>query len=237
MRIKHGFIGLAAAVLVCIPALADDDEGGFSGNVTIASDYSFRGISQTNLLPAIQGGFDYELDNGFSFGTWASNVNYHDGSGGAEDGGTSQELDFYVGYSQSLNDTTSMSFSLIQLEYPGDGESADYQEYAAGLDISSISLGFVYSPSYVGVDDWQFTYFSVGYGTTLGENVDFSASLGINSADDIGGEGEDTYMDYAVGVSVPLKGIDIGLQVVGTNIEDGGEATEGRLVFSLSKSL
>lgn len=229
MRIKHGFVGLAVAVLLCTPALADEDEGGFSGNVTIASDYSFRGVSQTNLLPAVQGGFDYELDNGFSFGTWASNVNYGDG-------GTSQELDLYVGFSQSLNDTTSLSFSLVQLEYPGDGENLDYQELGASLDIGSVSLGFVYSPSYVGVNDWQFTYLSAGYGTTLGENVDFSASIGLNSADDIGGDGEDTYIDYAVGFSVPIKGIDLGLQVVGTNIEDN-ELGEGRLVFSLGKSL
>ena len=229
MRIKHGFIGLAVAVLLCTPALADEDEGGFSGNITIASDYSFRGVSQTNLLPAVQGGFDYELENGFSFGTWASNVNYGDG-------GTSQELDLYVGFTQSLNDTTSLSFSLIQLEYPGDGENLDYQEIAASLDISSVSLGFVYSPSYAGVNDWQFTYLSAGYGTTLGENVDFSASIGLNSADDIGGDGEDTYIDYAVGISVPIKGIDLGFQVVGTNIEDS-ELGEGRLVFSLGKSL
>lgn len=229
MRIKYGFIGLAIAVLLSTPALADDDEGGFSGNVTIVSDYSFRGVSQTNLLPAVQGGFDYELDNGFSFGTWASNVNYGDG-------GTSQELDLYVGFTQSLNDTTSLSFSLIQLEYPGDGENLDYQELAAGLDIGSISLGFVYSPSYTGVNDWQFNYVSAGYGTTLGDNVDFSASIGLNSADDIGGDGEDSYIDYAVGVSVPIKGLDLGFQVVGTNIEDS-EIGEGRLVLSLGKSL
>ena len=229
MRIKHVFISCFAAVLTCIPALADDEDGGFSGNVTIASDYSFRGVSQTNLLPAIQGGFDYELDNGFSFGTWASNVNYGDG-------GTSQELDLYVGFTQALNDTTSLSFSLVQLEYPGDGENLDYQEVGASLDIGSISLGFVYSPSYVGVNDWQFNYLSVGYGTTLGENVDFSASVGLNSADDIGGDGEDSYIDYSIGVSVPISGIDLGLNVVGTNIDDN-ELGEGRLVFSLSKSL
>lgn len=229
MRIKHVFIGCFAAVLTCIPAFADEDDGGFSGNVTIASDYSFRGVSQTNLLPAIQGGFDYELDNGFSFGTWASNVNYGDG-------GTSQELDLYVGFTQSLNDTTSVSFSLVQLEYPGDGENLDYQEIGASLDMGSISLGFVYSPSYVGVNDWQFNYLSIGYGTTLGENVDFSASVGLNSADDIAGDGEDSYIDYSVGVSVPISGIDLGLSVVGTNIEDN-ELGEGRLVLSLSKSL
>ncbi|MCY4094376.1 MAG: TorF family putative porin [Gammaproteobacteria bacterium] len=229
MRIKHVFIGCVAAVLTCTPAFADEEDGGFSGNVTIASDYSFRGVSQTNLLPAIQGGFDYELDNGFSFGTWASNVNYGDG-------GTSQELDLYVGFTQSLNDTTSVSFSLVQLEYPGDGENLDYQEIGASLDMGSISLGFVYSPSYVGVNDWQFNYLSVGYGMTLGENVDFSASIGLNSADDIAGEGEDSYIDYSVGVSVPIGGIDLGFNVVGTNIDDN-ELGEGRLVFSLSKSL
>ena len=227
MRIKHVFVGILVAALAATSASADD-EGGFSGNVTIASDYSFRGISQTNLLPAIQGGFDYELESGFSFGTWASNVNYGDN--------TSQELDLYVGFSQALNDSTSLSFTLIQLEYPGEGENADYQELAAGLDIGSISLGFVYSPSYIGVNDWQFTYLSAGYGTTLGENVDFSASIGLNSADDIGGEGEDTYIDYAVGISVPLAGIDLGMQVVGTNI-DGDELAEGRVVFSIGKSL
>lgn len=229
MRIKHVFIGCIAAALACAPAFADEEEGGFSGNVTIASDYSFRGISQTNLLPAIQGGFDYELDNGFSFGTWASNVNYGDG-------GTSQELDLYVGFTQSLNDSTSLSFSLVQLEYPGDGENLDYQEVGASLDIGSISLGFVYSPSYVGVNDWQFNYLSIGYGTTLGESVDFSASIGLNSADDIGGDGEDSYIDYSVGISVPISGIDLGLNVVGTNIDDD-ELSEGRLVLSLSKSL
>ena len=229
MRIKHAIAGFAATVLLCTVGFADDDEGGFSGNVTIASDYSFRGVSQTGLLPAVQGGFDYELDNGFSFGTWASNVHYHDG--------TSQELDLYVGYGMELNDTTSLGFGLLHLEYPGEGENYDYQELSASLDISSISIGFVYSPNYVGVDDVTFTYLSLGYGGTLGENVSFSAAIGFNSAseDNFFGE-DDSYIDYTVGISVPLAGIDLGAAVVGTNIEDNRDA-EGRLVFSLSKSL
>ena len=226
MRIKFLVATVIASLLSSTFAFAEE-EGGFSGNVTIASDYSFRGISQTGLLPAIQGGFDYELDNGYSFGTWASNVNYGDG--------TSQELDLYVGFSTELNDSTSMSFSLIQLEYPGEGNAYDYQELVAGLDISSLSLGFVYSPSYVGVDDWQFTAVTLGYGSTLGENVSFSAGMGINSADNIT-EGEDSYIDYNVGVSFPVNGLDIGVTVVGTNIDDNDDAA-GRLVLSLSKSL
>ena len=228
MRIKFAIAALIASVLFCGIGLADEDEGGFSGNVTIASDYSFRGVSQTNLLPTVQGGFDYELAGGLSFGTWASNVNFGDG--------TSQELDLYVGYGMELNETTSLGFTFIQFEYPGEGEGLDYQEFQASLDISSISIGFVYSPSYVGVDDLQFTYVSAGYSSTFGENVSFSASVGLNTAEDGFFAGEDSYMDYLVGIAVPMSGIDVGLQVVGTDIDDD-ELTEGRLVFSMSKSL
>lgn len=228
MRIKSVIVGIVTTALLCTSAFGQEEEGGFSGNVTIASDYSFRGVSQTSLLPAIQGGLDYDLGNGFSFGTWASNVNYGDG--------TSQELDFYVGYGMDLNDTTSLSFTMIQLEYPGEGESLDYQEYAAGMDISNFSLGFVYSPSYAGTDDWDFTYLSAGYGTTLGEDVAFSASIGISSADEIGNDGDDSYIDYSVGISVPVAGMDLGLNVVGTNLDDIDDAA-GRVVVSIGKAL
>jgi hypothetical protein len=40
----------------------------------LVSDYIFRGISQTQRQPAIQGGFDYSHASGFYVGTWASNV-------------------------------------------------------------------------------------------------------------------------------------------------------------------
>jgi hypothetical protein len=45
-----------------------------SANVTLASDYVFRGVSQTDNQMAIQGGFDWGHDSGFYVGTWASNV-------------------------------------------------------------------------------------------------------------------------------------------------------------------
>ena len=228
MRITTLIAGFVVLALTSNFANAEEEDGGFSGNVTIASDYSFRGVSQTNLLPAVQGGFDYELDNGFSFGTWSSNVNFGDG--------TSQELDLYFGYSMDLNDDASMSFGFYQFEYPGEGESLDYQELSASIDFNSISLGVVFSPNYVGVDDLQFTYLSAGYSSTLGEDVSLSASIGLNTAEDGFFDGEDSYIDYSVGVSVPVSGLDLGLNVVGTTMEDV-EGAEARLIFSLGKSL
>src|SRR5690349_701525 len=46
----------------------------FTGNMTIISDYRFRGISQTFGKPAIQGGIDYSHASGFYLGNWNSNV-------------------------------------------------------------------------------------------------------------------------------------------------------------------
>ncbi len=66
----------------------------FTSNVSLVSDYRFRGISQTMRRPAIQGGFDYSHSSGFYLGTWASNV---DGTTHFYNN-TSMEWDFYGGY-------------------------------------------------------------------------------------------------------------------------------------------
>ncbi len=53
----------------------------FSANVALTTNYMFRGVSQTNNGPAIQGGFDYEYSPyNLYVGVWASNV---DSSSGA----------------------------------------------------------------------------------------------------------------------------------------------------------
>ena len=41
-----------------------------TANVTLASQYRYRGLMQTNNKPAIQGGVDYALPNGFYVGNW-----------------------------------------------------------------------------------------------------------------------------------------------------------------------
>ena len=45
-------------------------------NVGLYSDYIFRGYTQTQNEPAIQGGFDVEHSSGLYAGTWASNVDW-----------------------------------------------------------------------------------------------------------------------------------------------------------------
>ena len=229
MRLKFAIAGFLTLAMVNAPVLAEDEGASISGNVSFVSDYSFRGVSQTGLLPAVQGGFDYESESGFSFGTWASNVNYGDG--------TSQELDLYFGFSTELTEGTSLGVTVIQFEYPGEGENYDYQEIAASLDFSSISLGFVYSPAYLGVDDAHFTYLSAGYSTSLGESASLDLSIGLSDVDqdDFFGS-ENSYIDYSVGVSAPFYGVDVGVAIVGTDLDSGPES-DARLILSIGKSL
>ncbi|MBS0309234.1 MAG: hypothetical protein JSS58_09715, partial [Proteobacteria bacterium] len=72
---------LSAAVLAAFatPAFAQQAAAPasphtFTGNVTVATDYRFRGISQTFKQPTVQGGFDYSHSSGFYLGNWNSNV-------------------------------------------------------------------------------------------------------------------------------------------------------------------
>ena len=45
-----------------------------TANVTVVNDYRYRGISQSNFKPAIQGGFDYAHESGFYIGNWNSSL-------------------------------------------------------------------------------------------------------------------------------------------------------------------
>ena len=71
----------------------------FTGNMTIGSDYRFRGVSQTFNGPTIQGGVDYSHASGFYVGNWNSNV-----SGLTFNNGNNIEMDFYGGWKGSWGD-------------------------------------------------------------------------------------------------------------------------------------
>lgn len=61
-----------------------------SGNVGLASNYMWRGVTQTDDQAAISGGLDLGTDLGIYVGTWMSNVDF-----GGDKG---YELDLYGGY-------------------------------------------------------------------------------------------------------------------------------------------
>ena len=116
---KNPLVRMTAAVAVGLSPLlaaaqAPAPEHTLTGNMTLTSDYRFRGISQSFRLPAIQGGIDYGHASGFYLGNWNSSV-----SGNQYPNGASLEMDFYGGYKWEVSPGIVLDFGTIYYYYPG----------------------------------------------------------------------------------------------------------------------
>jgi uncharacterized protein (TIGR02001 family) len=200
----------------------------FTGNVTLASDYRFRGISQTFGKPAIQGGFDYAHSSGFYVGNWNSNV-----SGIQYPGGASLEMDFYGGYKfEPVKDLTA-DIGVLYYYYPGatigtTGEKFDNTEiYFAGT-----YKWFNAKYSY-GVSD----FFGLNSTTAFAPrgNSKGSGYLDLNANFEVAEKttltlhagrqyvkhyGEFDYTDYKIGIARDFGFATVGLAVIGTNADE-----------------
>lgn len=91
-----------------------------TGNVGFFSQYIFRGLTQTDRDPALQGGLDYShAPTGLYVGTWASNISWLRDFGAYSSGG-SLEWDFYGGIRGTFGKTDfGYDLGLLYYYYPG----------------------------------------------------------------------------------------------------------------------
>ena len=91
-----------------------------TANVTVVNEYRYRGLSQSNFLPAIQGGFDYAHESGFYIGNWNSSISWiSDFNKGVS---APIEMDFYAGFKKELIAPGFASdFGVLQYYYPMKG--------------------------------------------------------------------------------------------------------------------
>lgn len=91
---------------------------GVSYNLGIVSDYRYRGISQTRLRPALQGGADYtDPASGLYAGTWLSSISWAKDAGG----GGNLEMDLYGGKRGDLGGGIGYDVGVLGYVYPGNG--------------------------------------------------------------------------------------------------------------------
>jgi len=90
----------------------DDSTAVVTGNIALTSDYMFRGLTQTWGGPAVQGGGDLTLKNGFAAGFWASSISDKSYPG------ASLELDLYASYGTAINDDWSWRAGIYSYVYP-----------------------------------------------------------------------------------------------------------------------
>jgi uncharacterized protein (TIGR02001 family) len=211
-----------------------------SGNVALATDYRFRGISQTGRNPAIQGGFDYSHESGLYVGTWASNVSF-------TEGGT--EIDVYGGWAKDLSDSVSIDLGVLYYGYPSENKDAGYWEIYGSVGFFGATVGLNYSPEYT-YETGKYFYLYGDYSLPLGDSgVSLDAHIALNQFDsdqDLAnfgiGSGSDNYVDYSIGATAPFVGLDWTLAWVGTDIKEsecfgGSKDCKGNVVLSVSKSL
>lgn len=213
----------------------------FTGNVTVASDYRFRGISQTEEKPAIQGGFDYSHSSGFYVGNWNSNVSgdfIADGS---------IEMDFYAGYKFEPVKDVMADVGILQYYYPGaeidDSTDYDTTEIYVGASWKWLSAKYSYAVSddVFGIADadgsWYLDLngnFEVADKTMLNVHVGRQKFRGPNS------DGT-SYTDWKIGVTRDFGFATLGLAYIDTNADDfytfeGKELGDETLVLSVAKT-
>ncbi len=218
--LKISSVSLLVAAMVAPAAHAE-----ITANVTLTTDYVWRGVSQnTDESPALQGGFDYANESGFYVGAWGSNVNF----GGTE----SLELDIYGGWGTELSNGVGLDFGVIRYSYHGGSDSSDldFTEFYAGA--SYAGFGFTYS-----VGDELGDQYELSYGYDF-ESVSLAVAYGNY---DVSGDSDD-YDYYSAGVSGSFGGkSDIGWDVSywGTSSDAdvlfGNDIADDRIVLSISK--
>lgn len=208
-----------------------------SANVALATEYTFRGISQSDEHAAIQGGFDLSHDSGLYLGAWGSNVDFNDGDQ------ASIELDYYGGYAGSYAGLGT-DLGIIYYSYPGASSRLDYDFWEAYLKASyqlgalSLDGGVDFSPDYV-VASGSAWHYHVEASHSLFGPFALSGSVGYQMIHANARFGTPDYLDWKLAISAAWNAYQVELGYVDTNLArsecfGGTDLCSPRAVLSVS---
>ncbi|RQO57168.1 hypothetical protein DBR47_15095 [Paucibacter sp. KBW04] len=232
---------LSATASAQATAPAPTPEHTLTGNLSLNSDYRFRGISQSWKLPAVQGGFDYAHRSGAYAGVWASNV-----SGNSYNNGAGLETDVYGGFKFSPLSVSGQDLTLdlgaLVYFYPGarlnsaPGVATDkkydnvdlylglsYGAFSAKLSVAatdyfglnSDTAGYAYFSS-LGANGGSkgSAYLDLNYNFDLGQGITLATHIGVLK---VRNYGDLSYTDAKVSIAKEILGLNWTAAVVGSN--------------------
>lgn len=244
-------LGIVALPLLPLPAhaetAADAPQPAWtsSANVGVFSQYVFRGLTQTNEKPALQGGFDLGHESGWYGGVWLSNISWI--SDATPTASASLEADIYTGIKRPFNDLLAWDIGVLHYAYPGSYPNGftnpDTTEIYAGLDGKWITARYSYSlTNTFGSADTR----GSGY---LDITLTHEIAGGVNGVAHIGRQrytgpnaSNLSYTDWKLGLNKDFSGYVLGVYYTGTNASDAAYTVKDknlgrdRIVLSASRS-
>lgn len=195
-----------------------------SGDVTFVSDYAFRGISQTDQAPALQGGLTLSSESGLYVSVWGSSVDFG--------GQGTLELDVLFGWSGDLAEDWSADVGIMRYGYPNtEFEGSNFWELYGSVSYKSLTVGTAYSDDYYG-NTGSYYYLYAGYNIAITDNLALDLHVGKNEYSD---DSAASYIDYGVTFSTEVAGLGLSLAYIDTDVKDC-ELCDKRFVFGVSKS-
>lgn len=201
----------------------------FSGNVSLVSNYVWRGMTQTNNHPAVQGGFDTQY-MGFYAGVWGSSIETARGRNDE----ASTELDLYGGFYHDVTDWLNVDVGFISYQFPG-ASGSHFEEVYGGLNftLDMVEFGATYG---FGLDEGA----DFVNPMSAGDDIDVSASTELFGFGLAAGWGD--YEDFGSrasgSISRSFAGLDWGVDYVSFDgDEDNGRRGQDNWVFSVSRNL
>ncbi|MBC3269916.1 hypothetical protein HU765_08260 [Pseudomonas sp. SWRI81] len=198
-------------------AIALNDDFAVLVDLTLASDYRTRGISQTQNDPAAQAGLTLAHSSGLYLGAWSSNVDF---GGGLK---TRQEVDYYAGWLWQASEDVSLDLGYLKYAYPRESQFNQSEVYAI-FGAYGVSVAAYYSSDAPGIDSQQnslYTY--VSYETPLPFDSALALRYGRMDFKDpylysASGQAQDSYREWEVKVTHNLGGVVLGLSYIDTDL-------------------
>ena len=225
MILKTRTLSLTAVLSLAMASLAAPvhaqsqatPEYSLTANAALTTDYRYRGISQTRLKPALQGGMDYVNNpTGFYLGVWGSTIKWIKDAGGD----TGLELDIYGGKRGEIAPEVSYDVGGLYYLYPSNGLNPSANTFEVYGQLG-------YGPAYVKYSHATTNLFGTGNSKQsgyldVGANVDLGSGYTLNlhaGHQKVRNNSALSYTDYKVGVTKDLGVCAVALALVGTDID------------------
>ncbi len=213
---------LALSATAFAQTKAPEPDYTLSFNAGVVSDYRYRGISQSRMKPAAQGGLDFAHKNGLYLGAWGSTIKWIKDSGATKG---EVELDLYGGYKGELAKGLSYDLGVLRYEYVNNNltpANANTTEVYGALTFGVFTAKYSHSLTnlFVNANSKGSKYLDLSATFDLGDGWTLTPHVGrqlVNNSPAL------HYTDYSLTAAKDLgKGLSASLMLVDTNAKVAG---------------